>query len=353
MDKAAKIVIVLLVVAASGFFIFSKIAGWHKNKLNTAIKQQHAISQSETEKLEQKITELEQELTVVKGQHVPQEKLAEVFGGKDESAGRDAERQKLAEVMGEVKTLAATVRDEKELAEVLRDEKKIAATLGHETKLIEVLREQDKLAKVLQDEDKLTIILQDENKLVEILAQEEKKDDDTDSIARKQISTATVPVDLPDIENRIMAFFSYVDEQPYFQSYNFGAGSYIQYQIAVQNLSSKLPIIAGEMQSLYTMVRNVAHFYRVLGKKRVYVTREILQNEYEIIESVMKTFFQWFTMDGGGASYPGGSAFARDNVRICRLYIEHIGWQELSVKKESEGKGLNLVLLCPNPGQSQ
>jgi hypothetical protein len=37
-----------------------------------------------------------------------------------------------------------------------------------------------------------------------------------------------------------------------------------------------------------------------MGKHRVFLTRQVLQNESEIIESVMKTFFQWFTMDSGG-----------------------------------------------------
>ena len=94
MDRAAKIVVVLLVIAASGFFIFSKISGWHKNKLETAIKQQEELSQSKTDKLEQKITELEQELIVVKGQKIPEEKLAEVFGGENESAEITADQAK-------------------------------------------------------------------------------------------------------------------------------------------------------------------------------------------------------------------------------------------------------------------
>ena len=155
MDRAAKIVVVLLVIAASGFFIFSKISGWHKNKLDTAIKQQAEVSQSKTDKLEQKITELEQELTVAKGQKVPEEKLAEVFGGDNDSAEITADREKLAAVMVEVKKLARIVRNEKELAAVLGDEQKIAATLGPETKLIEMLRKEDNLAKVLGDEKTL------------------------------------------------------------------------------------------------------------------------------------------------------------------------------------------------------
>ena len=119
MDRGAKIVVVILVLAVSGFFIFSKIAGWHKNKLDTAIKQQQEIAQSKTDQLEQKVTVLEQELAEVKGQNVPEEKLAQVFGEDDKSAEAPIESEKLAEVMGEVKKLARIVPDKKELAAVL------------------------------------------------------------------------------------------------------------------------------------------------------------------------------------------------------------------------------------------
>lgn len=300
MDRAAKIVVVLLVTAASGFFIYSKIAGWHKDKLDTAIQQQQEQAQSKTVELEQKITELERELTDTKGQKIPEKKLAEVFGEDDAAAGIAADQEKLAEVMVEVKKLARIVRNEKELAVVLGDEKKIAATLGDETKLIEVLRKEVILAKVLRDEKNLSLILQDENKLVEILAQAEKDAVSKDIIVKKKFPTTQGQPGFSDIERQITAFFSYLDQQPYVQSYKFAGGSYLQYQIAINNLASKPPIITGEMQSLYNMVLNIAHFYRVMGKQRVFVTRQILQNESEIIESIMKTFFQWYTMDSGG-----------------------------------------------------
>jgi hypothetical protein len=300
MDRAAKKIVVLLVIALSGFFIFNKISGWHKDKLDTAVKQQEEQAQSKTEQLEQKIAQLEQELTDVKGQKIPEEKLAEVFGGDDESAGIAADKEKLAEVMVEVKKLARIVRNEKELAEVLGDEKKIAANLGEDTKLIEVLRKEVKLAKVLRDEKKLNQILHDEKKLVDLLAQEEKETVGKDIIVKKKIPVTQRQPGFTDIEHQITAFFSYLDQQPYVQSYEFAGGAYRQYKIAINNLSAKPPIISGEMQSLYNMVRNIAHFYRVMGKQRVFVTRQVLQNESDIIESVMRTFFQWYTMDSGG-----------------------------------------------------
>jgi hypothetical protein len=391
MDKAAKVVVVLLVIAASAFFIFSKISGWHKNKLETAIQQQEELARSKTDKLEQKIAALEQELSDVKGQKIPAKKLDEVFGSEDEPAGEiAADREKLAEVMGEVKKLArivddetqlaavladekkiadllgdksklsqvlreenelATVlRDEQKLAEILRienklaeivgggdqsaeaaadreklaevmeevktldrivgdetqlasvlaDEKKVADILGNKSKLSQVLREEKNLATVLRDEQKLAEILQAENKLAEILTPAEKNEAGQVNIVKKKIPVSNRRPDFNEVQRQIIAFFAYLDQQPYVRSYKFAGGSYLQYQIAIDNLSAKPPIVVGEMQSLYSMVRNIAHFYRVMGKHRVFLTRQVLQNESEIIESVMKTFFQWFTMDSGG-----------------------------------------------------
>jgi hypothetical protein len=39
----------------------------------------------------------------------------------------------------------------------------------------------------------------------------------------------------------------------------------------------------------------MAHFFRVLGKKRVNLTRDVLQNEGEILESAMQTLYLWAT----------------------------------------------------------
>ena len=216
MDKSAKIVVALVIVVIMGFFIFSKISGWHISKLDTAVKKEQEVWQQKADTLEQKVTQLKQELTDVKGQKVPKEKLALIFG-----------------------------EEEKE-----------------EQQQVEEKEEQQQVKE-----------------------------------------TATPPKKLPDIadtERQIGAFFTYLDKRPYVQSLNLAGGTYLQYQLAIEKLSAKPPIIVGEMDSLYNMVRNVAHFYRVMGKKRVLLTRQILQNESEVTESVMKTFYQWFTMDDRG-----------------------------------------------------
>jgi len=209
MDKSAKIVVALVIIAVSGFFIFSKISGWHKGTVEKAVQKEQETWQGKANKLEQAVSELKQELTDVKGQEVPEEKLAKVFG---------------KEAKGETGPVEETQTPPEKLSDIAETERQIAA------------------------------------------------------------------------------FFTYLDKRPYIRSLNLAGGSYLQYQIAIEKLSAKPPIIVGEMDSLYNMVRNVAHFYRVMGKKRVLLSRQILQNESEVIEAVMQTFYKWFTMDDGGKS---------------------------------------------------
>ena len=306
MDRSAKIVVTLLVIAVCAFFLYTKLAGWHKQKVETAVNQEQTLWQSKTEQLEQEVISLQKELEVVKGQKIPEDKLALVFGEDQKSALPPDEKEKLAKVVAEVKKLAVVVKDEKKLAEVLGNEKKLVELLGKNQKLVEILREEERLAAVLRDEKKLTAILRDENILVELLAEEEKTDVKKDGMVKKKIPPAEIQPSVADIESQIMSFFSYLDKQPYVQSYNFEGGTYLQYQIAINKLSSNPPVIVGEMQSLYTMVRNVAHFYRVMGKKPIFLTRQILQNESDVMESVMKTFYQWYTLADKGPAAMGG-----------------------------------------------
>lgn len=100
-----------------------------------------------------------------------------------------------------------------------------------------------------------------------------------------------------EIERQIMAFFSYLDSQQYASKIK--GGTYLAYQQTVKELSANLPVIAGETESLHTLYKNMAHFFRVLGINRINLAKDILSNESEIIEALMNNFYLWFTINSG------------------------------------------------------
>jgi hypothetical protein len=126
-----------------------------------------------------------------------------------------------------------------------------------------------------------------EEKVIEIFGKELQK-----------IPQKAKPISFKKIEIQIASFFTYLDNQDYIVSYGLKEGTYKEYQKAVVLLSENPPIITGEMDSLYRLLYNIAHLFRILGKDRVNLTIDVLKNESDIIESVMKTFYLWFTMEG-------------------------------------------------------
>lgn len=107
------------------------------------------------------------------------------------------------------------------------------------------------------------------------------------------------PPKAAEIERQIMAFFTYLDNRGYVKALQLEGGAYAQYAAAVDDLSARLPVVSGETDSLYTTLRNVSHFYRVLGKQRTRLAIEVLHNETEILESAMRLFFTWYTGPAG------------------------------------------------------
>ena len=252
MDRSAKIIVAIVVIVASAFFIYSKFAGWHASRLEATIKQEKRIWQEKSDQMRQEIATLTQQLAVVKGPNVSNDKLAEVFG------------------------------------EVQEEEKEVT--------------------------------LQLENK----------------------ISEENMPLGFAEVEGQIKAFFSYMDEQEYVQSYKLKEGTYRQYQITIGKLSSKLPIVTGEMSSLYNIVRNVAHFYRVMGKKRVLLIKQMLQNESEVIESVMRIFFLWFTIDDKGQSTVQGRPSVNNMYEYAGYILNTLGGRSYLLRRDPKVRTLTI-----------
>ena len=111
------------------------------------------------------------------------------------------------------------------------------------------------------------------------------------------------PADIPhkesfdNIDDKVTAFFYYLDLQDYIKAYKLEKGTRHEFQQSVRELSSNLPLVSGETESLYTLFKNISHLYRALGKKRINLIKDIFRNESEIIESVTNTFFLWFTLN--------------------------------------------------------
>jgi len=96
-----------------------------------------------------------------------------------------------------------------------------------------------------------------------------------------------------ELDEKIQDYFNYLDEQDYLVSYNLKGGGQHHFTQLINELLVNPPIVERETDSLFTILTNTAHFYRVLDKENVLMIRDLIIREGDSLESALALFDQW------------------------------------------------------------
>lgn len=86
-------------------------------------------------------------------------------------------------------------------------------------------------------------------------------------------------------------FYAHLDQQPYMQAFSLPEPSRIYFSKLIAKLLNNPPVVTRETDDLYTLLRNTAHFFRVLGKDNMFILKGILDRERESLEILLQTFY--------------------------------------------------------------
>lgn len=111
-------------------------------------------------------------------------------------------------------------------------------------------------------------------------------------------------VDCNRITGQVVAFFQYLDSKAYLIWPDINMRAETLFEMITKKLATHPPINVGEMEDLHGLIRNVTHLYRILGKDRVELVKEILKSEAAVSEPAMAVLFSWMTTCGN--SQPAG-----------------------------------------------
>ena len=103
----------------------------------------------------------------------------------------------------------------------------------------------------------------------------------------------TLPVDCDKVEGQMRSFFNYLDSRSYFANREIENGSAGFFRQCAQTLMADPPVNIAEMQDMFRLVKNVTHFYRVLGKDALTLAGDILASEDRVLEPAMAVFYAW------------------------------------------------------------
>lgn len=116
-----------------------------------------------------------------------------------------------------------------------------------------------------------------------------------EQIKKKDVEQSVTPFDCKDIVKPINALFNYFDSKDYILAYNLEGGTRRLFNDVIKRLTENRPRITDEMKDFLSLIHNIAHLYRILGKQDIDIIRDILENEGDIIEPMMESFYDWFT----------------------------------------------------------
>ncbi len=88
-------------------------------------------------------------------------------------------------------------------------------------------------------------------------------------------------------------FFTHLDQQEYIRPFDLKEPSQAYFVALAAKLLDNPPVVSGESDDLYTMLKNMAHFFRVIGRNNILLIKAILDRERDKIEDVGAELYQW------------------------------------------------------------
>jgi hypothetical protein len=95
-----------------------------------------------------------------------------------------------------------------------------------------------------------------------------------------------------EIQAQLSKFFNYLDQKGYLKAFSIEGSARDQYQKGIALLENNRPLISGETQDLYTLMRNISYFYRLLGAKNIQLVMALMTKESALMEPTIKLLFE-------------------------------------------------------------
>lgn len=99
------------------------------------------------------------------------------------------------------------------------------------------------------------------------------------------------------LATKLSNFFSHIDTKEYIKPFELNEHSQTYFQNLAYRLLDNPPVVSRESDDLYTILKNMAHFFRVIGKKNILLMKTILDRERDKIEDVASELYQWTSID--------------------------------------------------------
>ena len=99
------------------------------------------------------------------------------------------------------------------------------------------------------------------------------------------------------LADKLHTFFTHIDNKEYIAPFELHEPSQAYFTTLAYKLLDNPPVVSRESDDLYTILKNMAHFFRVIGKDNILLMKTILDRERDKIEDVASELYQWTSIN--------------------------------------------------------
>ena len=94
------------------------------------------------------------------------------------------------------------------------------------------------------------------------------------------------------LTRQLTEFFNHLDNETYIKEFSLNQPTLYYFSELTTKLLANPPVVARESDDLYTILTNMAHFFRIIGRQNILLMKGILDRERDKIEDVAAELFQ-------------------------------------------------------------
>ena len=99
------------------------------------------------------------------------------------------------------------------------------------------------------------------------------------------------------LSEKLLPFFNNLDSEPYIKEFKLNQPSLQYFNELTTKLLANPPVVTRESDDLYTILTNMAHFFRIIGRQNILLMKGILDRERDKIEDVAAELYEWTIVD--------------------------------------------------------
>jgi hypothetical protein len=139
-----------------------------------------------------------------------------------------------------------------------------------------------------------------------------------------------------ELEESLRAFCQYLDAGETFRSQKTYHDSWAFFNSILESLQKRPPVISAELYSPSTIIENSFYFFRLLGKEKINIIRQVIKYESDIAEPLMGIVYYWLMTGRNCNKPPSPSSALKFMYNYAGFFLNTLGGHSYLYRQESK-----------------